>query len=293
MSRMTIFAGALLLLSFVDVSQIYSLRPSPIEPSPAQLPALSTPPDIFLTIVRASLDKKSAMEPQTELAIVRYVDGEFARVVRPLPSVKHGFTIEVGHPLDEEALKRALLEGSAANPGDQVQITNIEFRSKQIVVSINGGTKKHFDWRRHIQIGMGPMPTMQTVQAPVDRGPTGAVLILDFGHALPEVSPAQVKHYLSPFLDFAGQRSSAVNWVETLPPAFQKAIKERTAVPGMDRDMVTAAMGRPDQKVRERDVNGNEFEDWIYGQPPGKTVFVTFSGKKVVRVKTYNRGPSQ
>jgi len=31
--------------------------------------------------------------------------------------------------------------------------------------------------------------------------------------------------------------------------------------------------------------DGVETEDWIYGVPPGKIVFVTFNGNKVIKVK--------
>ncbi len=51
--------------------------------------------------------------------------------------------------------------------------------------------------------------------------------------------------------------------------------------------MVLAALGRPDQKVREQNDQGIETEDWIYGNPPAKTVFVTFQGDKVIRVKQF------
>jgi hypothetical protein len=53
--------------------------------------------------------------------------------------------------------------------------------------------------------------------------------------------------------------------------------------------MVTAALGRPDQKVRQRDEKGDDTEDWIYGQPPARTVFVTFNGDKVTQVRQYPR----
>jgi hypothetical protein len=79
-----------------------------------------------------------------------------------------------------------------------------------------------------------------------------------------------------------------VNWVETLPPEFQGGIKDHKAVEGMDQDMVIAAMGRPDHKVRERDPDGNDTEDWIYGNPPAKTTFVTFSGGKVIRIREFD-----
>lgn len=52
----------------------------------------------------------------------------------------------------------------------------------------------------------------------------------------------------------------------------------------MDRDQVLLALGRPDHKSRETK-DGDELEDWIYGHPPGKMVFVTFNGNKVIKVK--------
>jgi hypothetical protein len=51
--------------------------------------------------------------------------------------------------------------------------------------------------------------------------------------------------------------------------------------------MVVAAVGKPDHKVRERDPDGNDIEDWIYGQPPSKTVFVRFTGDKVTSIKQF------
>jgi hypothetical protein len=37
-------------------------------------------------------------------------------------------------------------------------------------------------------------------------------------------------------------------------------------------------------------VDDTEYEDWIYGDPPGRVVFVTFEGDEVVRVKEYYAG---
>jgi hypothetical protein len=75
--------------------------------------------------------------------------------------------------------------------------------------------------------------------------------------------------------------------VDSLPPEIQKAIQDRQPVVGMDHDMVLAAMGRPDRKVREKNADGNEIEDWIYGTPPEKTIFVSFEGDKVTEVRKY------
>jgi hypothetical protein len=103
---------------------------------------------------------------------------------------------------------------------------------------------------------------------------------------VPNLNADQLKTDLAPFLDFS-KHSAAMNWVDTLPPKFQKAIKDHFAVVGMSHDMVIAAMGLPDKKIREWDDQGRETEDWIYGLPPSPSTFVTFVGENVVRVKQY------
>ena len=55
----------------------------------------------------------------------------------------------------------------------------------------------------------------------------------------------------------------------------------------MDKEELVAAIGKPDRKVRERDAEGNDIEDWIYGTPPGKTIFVRFMGDRVTTIKQY------
>jgi hypothetical protein len=57
----------------------------------------------------------------------------------------------------------------------------------------------------------------------------------------------------------------------------------------MDREQVMLALGRPARKSREVK-DGIETEDWVFGQPPGKITFVTFSGSKVVKVKEMYAG---
>ena len=230
------------------------------------------------------------LTPDGKLEIVRAVDGEFAKVVQPLPSIKPGFKLKPGQKIDQEALQSALMRSlPAANPGDTVQITNIEFHSKEILFEINGGSSPHESWRQRIHISLGgSLPTTRVVK---DQPPglvnLGSTLILEFDGPVPSLTPAQVKKYLAPFLNFAGQRSAAESWVQTLDPKFQKAIQEHVAVIGMDRDMVLAALGRADHKVREYTPDGTETEDWIYGRPPGTTIFVTFIGNDVVRVQSY------
>ncbi len=223
----------------------------------------------------------------TQLLLVRYVDGEFAKTVRAIPAGRRGFRVEPNKPVNPQDLSDALrLDGTVANPGDTVQITQLDFDAHSIRVEINGGGRKHFNWRQHIQFGMGNLATPPPDYVDPQQ-PTGGVLVLYFGHQdVPNLSADQLKSDLSSFLDFS-KHSAALNWVDTLPPKFQKGIKNHEAVVGMNRDMVIAALGIPDKKVRQWDPEGRETVDWIYGLPPSPSTFVTFEGENVIRVKHY------
>src|ERR1700733_2216037 len=282
-----------------DVPGITTLRPLPAgagTTAPATLPAPdATNPSASAeqTPVQQPADHtgKPPLQPQSRLLLIRFVDGEFARVVQPLPGGKKGYKVPAGRPLDMKKLSDALrLYGTAAGQGDTVQITGIDFHSDSIVLRINGGGKKHFHLRDHLAIGMGNVGTAPPpeTQSYAQQQLPGATIVLDYAHGVPDMSPDDLKRDLSVFLDFSKQHSTTVNWIDTLAPQFQEAIKDEHAIVGMDSEMVLAAMGRPEHKVRERDQEGNDTEDWIYGTPPSKTTFVTFEGNTVIRVKEYD-----
>ena len=291
-----LLAIAAMLLADADVPRVTYLRPPrpspPVEIPPGQsIPVL---PDLTLPAEPQQPAKKSdRLQPESRLQLVRYISGEFVKLVKPLPGGKKGFRIQVGQPLNDQVLRQLIANnGAAGSSGDMVQITKIEFKGKEIVLDINGGGKGRTRWRDRIQIQMGGSMPQATVTdsrnvAPVAQG-QGATLILDFGRPLPDITVAEMKQTLADFLDFSKARSAAVHWVDTLPPQIQKAIQEQRVEVGMDREMVIAAIGRPERKIREKDPEGGfEIEDWIYGQPPSKTIFVRFAGDKVVSVKQY------
>jgi len=293
MLRLAYFALAALLVAGADIPQVSHLRP-PVA-VPAQFPpgqSLPVLPEFAKAGEQHVREKKDSqvdrLQPASRLELVRYISGEFARVVKPLPGGKKGFRIKAGDRVDEVALRQAVANrGSVANPGDTVQVTRLEFKEREIVIDINGGGRQRTRWRDRIQVNVGGIPQVASSGGPPGLQGSGATLILDYGRPLPDITPEELKQHLAAFLDFARQRSAATNWVETLPPEFQQAIKDRHAVVGMDREMVIAAIGRPDHKVRERDADGLETEDWIYGHPPAKTVFVKFAGNRVTSVRQY------
>jgi hypothetical protein len=242
--------------------------------------------------------KSDTLQETSKLDLIRFVSGEFAKARKPLPGGKDGFILYADKPVDEEMLNRQVsTHGAAINTGDNVQITKLEFRDKEIIVDVNGGGRPKKNWKNHIQFGMGgTIPTTQTTTTPAngqDAGPPGfqegrgGTIYLQFAKNVPDLSPADLKNLLSPFMDFSREKSASVQWIDTLPPEMKKAITERRPAVGMDREEVVAAIGKPDRKVRERDAQGNDTEDWIYGHPPDKTVFVHFTSDHVTSIKQY------
>jgi hypothetical protein len=241
-----------------------------------------------------SSGKSGPLQETSKLELIRYVSGEFARAIKPLPAGKDGFIVRIGQPVDANMLDRQVAtHGAAVNTGDHVQITKLEFHDKQIVVDLNGGGRGKKRLRDRIHLEMGGIPTARTTSTQQDQGPAGlqpglgSTLFLEFPQPLPDLAPEDLKTILSPFLDFTRQRSASVQWFDTLPVEMKKAIQDRRPVVGMDREEVVAAIGKPEHKVRERDQEGNDIEDWIYGQPPSKTVFVRFTGPRVTSVKQF------
>jgi len=297
----------LFLLADADVPRINNLRPSanptPSFPSDDEIPLFpnaGASSDSAQSQGQSSskstpAPKSATLQETSKLNLIRYVSGEFAKAIKPLPAGKEGFHVAVGKPLQGDLLDRAVAShGPAVNTGDNVQITKLEFHDRQIVVDVNGGGRGKRHWRDHLQIGLGSggYPPMQT-SSTQDQGPPGmqpgmgSTIFLEFNKSLPDLTPDELKQYLSPFLNFAKERSAAVQWIDTLPPEMKKAIQDRRPVVGMDREELVAALGKPDHKVRERDSDGNDIEDWIYGQPPSKTVFVRFLGDRVTSIKQF------
>jgi hypothetical protein len=297
-------ATAALLLS-ADVSGALHWRPpatQPVEFPPSVnlpvLPDMSPASDQDQTAPAKSTAKSDKisdkakdepLQPESRLALVRYVDSEYVRVVQPLPAGEKGLHIKAGVPLDDKQLRMALgSSGSAVNPGDKAQITSLEFKDREIIVDVNGGGRGKKRLRDRIHLEVGGVPTMTETQPDTPANTNaGATIFLDFDNEVPDLTPDQLKKDLSGLLDFSKQHSAAVHWIDTLPPDIQKAIENKRPTVGMDREMVLAALGRPDRKVREKEDDGSETEDWIYGKPPAKTIFVKFDGDKVTKVEQF------
>lgn len=229
------------------------------------------------------LENRQKLTETTKRELIHVMDSEFAHVRKYLPLGDKTIVINPQgqvSPGDAAIFQQIQLHGSAAKVGDRVQVTNIIFHEKSISFQINGGPRGKSKWYQHVSIGMGPTQ-------PIDTGnsqPTGAQFTLQFNKHVPEMSAEELRKLLSPVLDFA-VKSAGEAYAETLPPKIREAIKNHEVLVGMNHDMVVLAKDRPQQKVRDKDENGKNYEDWIYGSPPQDVIFVRFIGDEVTQVK--------
>ena len=227
-----------------------------------------------------SFANKLTFEDRIELT--RGLTAEYATVKVLLPRSKKPLDFDTAGTWDKKQWDAiAKQTGPAARTGDSVQITRLTIDEDKLILEINGGIKSGGHWYDHVQIGMG------TTTSPVSQGnsnaTSGTYIAVLFHKPLEPIKAAEVKKMLLPILDFE-KHSATELFVDTLTPEMKKAIQDKQVTEGMNREEVILAIGRPTHKSRETK-DGVEFEDWVFGTPPGKITFVTFNGDKVIKVK--------
>jgi hypothetical protein len=239
------------------------------------------PPACVFLLAAAAPAPARKLTFEERIEITRGLTAEYATVKVFLPRSKKALPVSQDGSYDKAKWDEAGREhGPAARVGDLVQITRVGIEDDKLILDINGGFKGGRKWYERIEVGMGSRTSPISNQTNAPGGTTIAIL---FPKGLPAMEASEFKKILKPVLDFE-RRSATEQFVETLPEPIQAAIKEKRAVEGMDRETVLLALGRPKNKVRETK-DGVDYEDWIYGEPPGRITFVTFEGSKVVRVK--------
>src|SRR5271166_4095970 len=216
------------------------------------------------------------MTPQTRLLVIRSLQSErvFARIL--FPQGDKGLKIKNGvvSPSDMVIAQQVAEYGPAARAGDRCVITDVKVTEKEIVLDVNGGSKKHQKWYQHIQVvsnaGSTPLPGGPSPQSLDAHGTT---VTLEFDKYVPELNGDQVRSLLAPIFDFKAL-TQAEAYQKTLPPKLQEAIKDHKILVGMDREMVMYSKGRPPRKIRDKDAQGEDYEEWIYGNPPEEVDFV-------------------
>ncbi|HZD30346.1 MAG TPA: hypothetical protein VE779_01670, partial [Candidatus Angelobacter sp.] len=247
-------------------------------PSPAQSTKPPKPTDP---------SQPEKITPQTRINVIKSLQSErvFARVL--FPQGDKGLKIKNGvvSPTDMVIAQQVSEFGVAAKAGDRCVITDIRITEKDIVLEINGGPKKKGKWYQHIQVSGGGAST------PLPGGPSpqsldahGSSVTLEFDKYVPEVNGDQIRAMLAPVLDFKALTASEA-YQKTLSPKLQAAIRDHKILVGMDKEMVQYAKGRPQQRIRDKDDKGEDYEEWIYGKPPEEVDFVRFRGDEVARLE--------
>jgi hypothetical protein len=247
-----------------------------------------TPYLIGVSLVLASVallqaDGKKSEEDQ-RIELIRGLGGEFATVKAYLPNSRKALDFESNGTWDTAKWEQAGRElGPAARIGDQIQITKITIDKNAIALVLNNGPKNGSSWKDHIQVGLGGSTRPLSGNNAPTNARAGATIIVHFRDGLGDIASADVKKMLTPVLDF-DKHSATEQAIDTLTPEVKAAVLAKKAIEGMDRDEVLLSMGRPNRKTRESK-DGVDYEDWIYGEPPGRITFVTFAGPKVSRIK--------
>lgn len=227
---------------------------------------------------------------QTRLAIMRSLQSErvYSRVL--FPQGKQGLIIKNGtiSPSQASIAQQVAEYGAAAKPGDRCVITNVDIKDKEVIVEINGGPKKGEKWYRRIQVGggsgAGVSPVPNTSASPQSLDAHGSMVKLAFDKYVPEMTGDQVRELLAPVFDFKAL-TTAEAYEKTLPPKVRDAIKNHEILVGMDKEMVVYSKGRAPRKIRDKDEQGQDYEEWIYGTPPEEVDFVRFKGNEVARLE--------
>ena len=225
------------------------------------------------------------MTPQTRMLVIRDLTAEHVFARRMFPQGEKGLVIKDGKvsPGPDAVAQLVAENGPAAQPGDKCVISNVVFKDKAIIFEINGGPKKHQKWYKHIDVGMNG--TESPIGGPdTSLNAHGSMVTLQFDGPVPEITGEQVRQMLDPVFDFKAL-SVAEAYAKTLPPKVQAAIKDHQVLVGMDKEMVIYAKGRAPRKIRDKDEQGHDYEEWIYGDPPQEVDFVRFNGDLVTRLE--------
>ena len=240
----------------------------------------------WLVLAAGALDGRHSLSLDKRAQIVRELMAEYGTAQVMIPRSKKPLAINPKGTYDEDVWQDAMDKfGPAAKLGNLVQITKMKFERKRLILQLNHGIKGGRKWWHRIQISRGASRRQRggTIGGQNVHAPGGTTISLVFAEVFPDVGPDEIKKMIKPILDFE-QRSATELYMDSLSEEFQEAIKEKTVLAGMDREMVLLARGRPNRKVREA-IGGVESEDWIYGTPPGNITFVTFVDGEVTRVR--------
>lgn len=230
------------------------------------------------------LQGRPPVSKQTRIELIRTLQAEFGFAKKLFPKGEKGLQLTTSgqiSPDDQAIMMQVAANGPAARPGDKLQVTDVVIKGSEIIFDINGGSKRKGHWYDHIEVGGGG--GMVPVHQEKGAANPGCTLALVFPKYVPEMTTADVKKLLEPVIDFS-VKSPTQAYLDTLPPKLKTSIQNHEALVGMSKEMVIDALGRPPKRIRESD-NNVDYEEWIYGEPPGDVQFIRFVNEEVIRVE--------
>ncbi|HKU27298.1 MAG TPA: hypothetical protein VJQ54_17635, partial [Candidatus Sulfotelmatobacter sp.] len=230
------------------------------------------------------LQGRPQLSKQTRIELIRTLQAEFGFAKKLFPKGDKGLQLTSSgqiSPDDQSIMMQVASNGPAAKPGDKLQITDVVIKGSEIVFDINGGSKRKGHWFDHIEVGGGG--GMVPVHQEKGAANPGCTLALVFPKYVPEMTTADVKKLLEPVIDFS-VKSPTQAYIDTLPPKLKTSIENHQVLVGMSKEMVIDAVGRPPKRIRESQDNV-DYEEWIYGEPPGDVQFIRFVNEEVIRVE--------
>ena len=230
------------------------------------------------------LQGRPPVSKQTRIELIRTLQAEFGFAKKLFPKGEKGLQLSSSgqiSPDDQSIMMQVATNGPAAKPGDKLQITDVVIKGSEIVFDINGGSKRKGHWYDHVEVGGGG--GMVPVHQEKGAANPGCTLALVFPKYVPEMTTADVKRLLEPVIDFS-VKSPTQAYIDTLPPKLKTSIENHQVLVGMSKEMVIDALGRPPKRIRESEGNV-DYEEWMYGEPPGDVQFIRFVNEEVVRVE--------
>jgi len=230
-------------------------------------------------------DKPDKLTLEDRVELTRGLTAEYANAKVLIPRSKKPLEFDAQNSTFDKKAWTAMAKesGPAARTGDTVQVTKVELFDDHIVMQINGGFSGGQKWYRGVQVTGTMGNTVPLAQNNDSNAPGGTSIVVEFHKSIDGMKAVEIKKLMAPVLDF-DRHSVTEIYAETLPPEIRQAIKDKHVTVGMDHDQVRMALGQPTHKERQPK-DGVDVEDWVYGTPTGKIVFVTFEGDKVVKVK--------
>jgi hypothetical protein len=233
----------------------------------------------------APINQNSEITKEDRIDILRTFTADLTYVRTVFPMGKTGLTLKDGKisPSGDELQQQLVLWGPSVKPGEQVLISTVMFKGDRIRFEINGGPVKRKKWYQHIEVGTGG-DTAPISPSDSNANVRGSYVDLVFDHHIPDLNAKRVQELLQPVFDF-NSKSGVDAYLETVPPKVKEAIKAHQVLVGMNREMVLYSKGQAPHKTREKDADGNDYEEWIYGEPPQDVDFIRFVGDEVIRVE--------